>query len=457
MNRSMPKSLAAAVALTAAMAGVLVQVTPAAATDPCSTGGFALVACVDELIATAQQGAAGVPAASVAAIFDAASLRVQHADVACGTSATYCVDPAEVAALQDLATAEGLFGTDRATAITAAQSAARAAAADVSACLGTTLSCPTALDAAVADVVTAVAAVLVNTAVCTDTNLCDQVNPVVAQAETDAAALISAADALASGCVPASGICLARQTEATASEGAASAVLVSTVDLVSVCDGGASLCATLLSDIAAVDAYAAAVVTPLVGDVPIVTDDTASDPAVGSVLAVTIPGQVDVSSSMLTILGEADTIEVTTDAVSGGPAGLDSDPGGTENKEPMHISCAHGNYKFSNNYGTFNLRFNCPYNNSNWSFQLSGYSQSLTEGEPVNESGLQWTRNGAARPQNSPHAGYAANYQFHGTLTPTYKQDIISFSDTISWSVPQDEWTYTEYAVYAYGRYRAVS
>jgi hypothetical protein len=54
---------------------------------------------------------------------------------------------------------------------------------------------------------------------------------------------------------------------------------------------------------------------------------------------------------------------------------------------PVHAS--HGNYAMTDSKGTMNVRYNRPYHNVNWDYQISAPVRSIIVGV-VTETGLTW-------------------------------------------------------------------
>lgn len=95
--------------------------------------------------------------------------------------------------------------------------------------------------------------------------------------------------------------------------------------------------------------------------------------------------------------------------------------------------CSVGNYQYSDANGTFNIRNNCPYDNNNWSFQFSpGVNSIITS--YISEGGMRWTKNNINMSANASHY-VPKGYWFHGTLTPVYHNDRISYNDVFTFSV----------------------
>ncbi|WP_159705625.1 hypothetical protein [Arthrobacter sp. 18067] len=99
----------------------------------------------------------------------------------------------------------------------------------------------------------------------------------------------------------------------------------------------------------------------------------------------------------------------------------------------QNISCKIGNYRFSDTNGAFQIRNNCPYNNANWSYQIS----SLLRGKitsNVSESGLVWYKAGVRQGKNAPHT-VPANYYFHGTMSNVRNYETVTYGDQLSFRV----------------------
>lgn len=125
------------------------------------------------------------------------------------------------------------------------------------------------------------------------------------------------------------------------------------------------------------------------------------------------------------VSGDAAWLRITENAV--GPE--EGNGGSTQERQPIY--CNTGNYRFYDRNGTYDLRYNCPFNNSQWAFQLSSNLQNICTGT-VNEIGARWYRNGVQKPANSSHVGYPCDYRFHGTFSPTYNRDGVDWYDVLT-------------------------
>ncbi|WP_309107931.1 hypothetical protein [Arthrobacter sp.] len=96
----------------------------------------------------------------------------------------------------------------------------------------------------------------------------------------------------------------------------------------------------------------------------------------------------------------------------------------------QNISCRIGNYRFSDTNGAFQIRNNCPYNNANWSCQISLRLASQITGN-VNESGLVWYKAGVLQGKNAPHS-VPANYFFHGTMSNVKNYETVTYGNQLS-------------------------
>jgi hypothetical protein len=94
------------------------------------------------------------------------------------------------------------------------------------------------------------------------------------------------------------------------------------------------------------------------------------------------------------------------------------------------IYCNTGNYRHYDRNGQHDLRYNCPYEVSNWAFKMSPSLVEICRGG-LREIGAQWWRNKVQQSSNSPHDVPWCDYQLHGTFKPTYNKDGIDWYDVI--------------------------
>lgn len=99
----------------------------------------------------------------------------------------------------------------------------------------------------------------------------------------------------------------------------------------------------------------------------------------------------------------------------------------------QNISCKIGNYRFSDTNGAFQIRNNCPYNNANWSYQISSLLRDKITSN-VSESGLVWYKAGVRHGKNAPHT-VPANYHFHGTMSNVRNYETVTYGDQLSFRV----------------------
>lgn len=99
----------------------------------------------------------------------------------------------------------------------------------------------------------------------------------------------------------------------------------------------------------------------------------------------------------------------------------------------VKISCARGNYNYSDKNGTFNIRNNCGYGTVNWGFQMSRSLQNITTSS-VTERGMDWWKNYKKQSRNAGHI-VSKNYQYHGTFKPTANGNTIGYGNSLVFRV----------------------
>ncbi|MFC0530261.1 hypothetical protein [Phytohabitans kaempferiae] len=94
---------------------------------------------------------------------------------------------------------------------------------------------------------------------------------------------------------------------------------------------------------------------------------------------------------------------------------------------PWPLNCGEGaNFQDSN--GTFSVQYNCASTRTlPWGYRISAAVQAIVVGN-VNETGLRWWLNGAAKPQNAPH-NVPPSYTIHGTMTPVISYSYVDYQD----------------------------
>jgi hypothetical protein len=97
---------------------------------------------------------------------------------------------------------------------------------------------------------------------------------------------------------------------------------------------------------------------------------------------------------------------------------------------PVHAS--HGNYAMTDSNGTMNLRYNRPYHNVNWGYQISAPVRSIIVGG-VTETGLMWWPDNAYY-KGAPHVS-DASYLYHGTMSHVYDYSQVTYYDLYKFTV----------------------
>lgn len=108
-------------------------------------------------------------------------------------------------------------------------------------------------------------------------------------------------------------------------------------------------------------------------------------------------------------------------------------PPSSDGANATKIHCSHGTYSFSDKDGTETIRYNCPYNNINWGWQMSQGLQAICSGS-VKELGARWFRNGSQQSSNAPHT-QGCGYLFHGTFPNVANGDFVDYYDTYTFRV----------------------
>lgn len=121
-------------------------------------------------------------------------------------------------------------------------------------------------------------------------------------------------------------------------------------------------------------------------------------------------------------------LQSALDATSVSPA--NPPPGGGGGAEPLNCNQA---YYFSDGDGTFSYQHACGGSTSPWGYRISAAIQKIIISS-VHESGMCWTRNGAARGCQASHTE-PKSYQFHGTFNPVHGGDYIAYSDIYTFTV----------------------
>jgi hypothetical protein len=91
-------------------------------------------------------------------------------------------------------------------------------------------------------------------------------------------------------------------------------------------------------------------------------------------------------------------------------------------------------HSFADTNGTYTFQHACGGTTGPWGYLLSTYL-CTTVNSPVSETGMSWTRNGAAQPRQAPHPGMGCRYQFHGNYNPEHDFDSITYSDDFLFTV----------------------
>jgi len=78
--------------------------------------------------------------------------------------------------------------------------------------------------------------------------------------------------------------------------------------------------------------------------------------------------------------------------------------------------------------GEFVVQHQCGGSTTPWGFHIGANLRPTVVGS-VNETGMEWTKNGVTQGKMAPHPGTPADYQYHGTFNPTPDGTAVTYSD----------------------------
>ncbi|MFB7669006.1 hypothetical protein ACFC1R_34690 [Kitasatospora sp. NPDC056138] len=97
------------------------------------------------------------------------------------------------------------------------------------------------------------------------------------------------------------------------------------------------------------------------------------------------------------------------------------------------VRCSDGKRTFTDRNGTFNVRYNCGYNNVNWGYNVSPAVVAIAVSN-MQETGVPWYKGSQFLGKNSPH-NVPVDYFLHGTQGGVNSADLLHWYDTMTFRV----------------------